>query len=263
LEQKLTGWVAANNQALCNLPPFPEFLHCEEPKPNFQLSAIAPMNRTGTVLGAISLYRKEHVKFSEEEFRQLEIVASQTAIALSKCHTGTEETPALVDSTTGVPNGFQLYLMFEQIATDASRYEYPVAFLSIHLDDLKGIRRKWGHLSGDESVRVAARHLNQELRETDLLARYAADEFIVVAPKMDQEQAEALKSRLQNDLDHIRFAVRPDAETSVRVSIGISLFPEDGTTLESLLSVAEWRMREDRELRSAARRVKAAKNVAN
>ena len=43
LEQKLTGWVAANNQALCNLPPFPDFLNYAEPRPSFQISAIAPL----------------------------------------------------------------------------------------------------------------------------------------------------------------------------------------------------------------------------
>ena len=253
LEQKLTGWVAANNQALCNLPPFPDFLRCEEPRPIFQLSAIAPMNRNGTIIGAISLYRKDQVKFTEEEFRRLEVIASQTAIALSKCQATDDTSPTLFDTTTGIPNGFQLYLMFDQIAMDASRYEYPLAFFSIYLDEIKGIRRRWGHLSGDEAVRAAAHHLTKELRESDLLARYAADEFIVLVPRIDQDQAEALKSRLQNDLDHLRFAVRPDAEISIPVSIGIAMFPEDGTNLESLLSVAEWRMREDRELRSAVR----------
>src|SRR5207237_6379213 len=72
LEQKLSGWVAANNQALCNLPPFPDFLHCDDPRPSFQVSAIAPLNRRGTVLGAISLYRQDQRKFTDVEFRRLE-----------------------------------------------------------------------------------------------------------------------------------------------------------------------------------------------
>ncbi len=254
LEQKLTGWVAANNQALCNLPPFPDFLRCEEPRPTFQLSAVAPMNRNGTVVGAISLYRKDHEKFTEQEFRQLEIVASQTAIAVSKCHTGNDETLLLFDSITGIPNGFQLYLMFDQIAMDANKFEYPLALFSIHLDDLKEIRRQWGYLSGDESVRVAAKHLARELRETDVLARYAADEFVVLSPRMNEEQAEALKSRLQNELDHFRFPVRSDAEISIPASIGIAIFPGDGSNIETLLSIAERRMHEDRDLRAAVRR---------
>ena len=87
LEQKLTGWVAANNQSFCNLPPFPDFLGCDEPRPSFQMSAIAPMNRQKEIFGAISLYRQDQMKFTEEEFRRLEIIASQTAIILEKCKT--------------------------------------------------------------------------------------------------------------------------------------------------------------------------------
>jgi len=122
LEQKLTGWVAANNQALCNLPPFPDFLNCAEPKPAFQVSAIAPLNRHGEVLGAISLYRNDQTKFTEEEFRRLEIIASQTAILIAKSNKRRGETPVLFDNLTALPNAFQLYLMFDQVAMDAARY---------------------------------------------------------------------------------------------------------------------------------------------
>jgi diguanylate cyclase (GGDEF)-like protein len=253
LEQKLSGWVAANRQALCNLPPFPDFLACPEPRPAFQVCAIAPMHRGGTVYGAISLYRTEKRKFSEEEFRRLEIITSQTAIALSK--RGVEEaSPVLFDALTGVPNGFQLYLVFDQIAMDAQRYDYPVAVLSIHVEDLRTIRRRWGHMSGDEAVRTIAKQLGTELRETDLLVRYASDEFVALSPRMNRDQAEALKSRLQNTLDHSRFAVRPHSHIPLPTSVGISIYPDDGTDLESLLLAAEWRMLEDRELRTAVNR---------
>jgi diguanylate cyclase (GGDEF)-like protein/putative nucleotidyltransferase with HDIG domain len=259
LEQKLTGWVAANNQALCNLPPFPDFLNCPEPKPTFQISAIAPLNKHGEVLGAISLYRKDQMKFTEEEFRRLEIVASQTAILLSKSNKREGEAPVLFDKLTALPNAFQLYLMFDQVAIDASRYEYPLAIVSMNFDELKSIRRKWGPMSGDEAIRAAAAYLSKELRETDVLVRYASDEFVTINPKMSRESAENLKSRLQNDLDHFKFAVRALTEIPLPVSIGIAVFPEDGHDLESLLSVAEWRMRQDRELRSAVkRRVKSS-----
>lgn len=258
LEQKLTGWVAANNQALCNLPPFPDFLNCPEPKPAFQMSAIAPLNRQGEVLGAISLYRKEADKFTEEEFRRLEIVASQTAVLLAKSNKRTES-PLLVDHLTNLPNTFQLYLMFDQVAMDAARYEYPLAILTLHLDEIKSIRQKWGPMSGDEAIRAAARYLSKELRETDVLVRYADEEFVAICPKMGREGAENLRSRLQNELDHFRFAVRSMTEIPLNASIGIALFPEDGQDLEALLSVAEWRVRQDRELRTAVkRRVKAA-----
>ena len=255
LEQKLTGWVAANNQALCNLPPFPDFLNCDDPKPVFQVSAIAPLNRQGEVLGAISVYRKEARKFTEEEFRRLEIIASQTAALISKCKNRDGDSPLLFDQLTALPNAFQLYLMFDRVAMDAERYEYPLAILSMHLDeDVKSIRRKWGPMSGDEAIRAAGRYLSKELRESDVLVRYANDEFVAISPKMTRETAENLKSRLQNELDHFRFAVRALTEIPLPMSFGIAIFPEDGQDLETLLSVAEWRLRQDQELRAAVKR---------
>ena len=259
LEQKLTGWVAANNQALCNLPPFPDFLNCPEPRPTFQVSAIAPLNRQGEVLGAISLYRRDTNKFTEEEFRRLEIVASQTAVLLAKCNKRKADTPLLFDHLTDLPNAFHLYLMFDRVAMDAARYEYPLAILSMRLDEVKLIRQKWGPMSGDEAIRAAASYLRKELRETDVLVRYANDEFVAIAPNMSCESAENLKSRLQNELDHFRFAVRAATDIPLDTSIGIATFPEDGQDLDTLLAVAEWHVRQDRELRTAVkRRVKAS-----
>lgn len=254
LEQKLSGWVAANRQPLCNLPPFPDFLKCVEPKPDFLTSAIVPLNRQGEILGAISLYRTTAVKFTEEEFRQLEIIGSQTAILLAKCNRKIQENTLLADELTDLPNGFQLYLIFDQIAADASRYEYPLTLFSIYMDDIKTIRRRWGYLSGDQSIRASANYFAKELRETDFLVRYTNEEFVALCPKMNREQAEALQSRIQNDLDHFVFMVRGDSAIPLPVSLGLAVFPEDGTDLEVLLEVSEFRMREDRELRRAARR---------
>jgi diguanylate cyclase (GGDEF)-like protein len=142
---------------------------------------------------------------------------------------------------------------------DAARYEYPLAVLSLHLDEINSIRQKWGPMSGDESIRAAARYVSKELRESDVLVRYANAQFVALSPKMTRESAENLRSRLQNELDHFRFAVRPMTEIPLAASIGIALFPEDGQDLEALLSVAEWRVRQDRELRTAVkRRIKAA-----
>ena len=251
LEQKLSGWVAANNQSLCNLPPFPDFVHWEGTPPAFELSIIAPMNKGGVVLGAVSLYRKSKTKFTDDEFRRLELVASQTAIALSKCRNAEQES-GMVDRLTNLPNGFQLYLMFDQVAADAVRFDYSIALLTIRLDDVK-LRRRWGHAVGDEAVRTVANFLAAELRESDLLVRYANDEFVILVPRVDLDRAEGLKSRFQDELDHFKFQVRPGSSVSLPVSIGISMFPPDGSNLESLISIAEWRMREDAELRLAVR----------
>jgi diguanylate cyclase (GGDEF)-like protein len=126
--------------------------------------------------------------------------------------------------------------------------------LTIRLDDLK-LRRRWGHIVGDEAVRATAKYLASQLRETDLLVRYASDEFLAIVPRVDINLAEGLKSRFQDDLDHFKFQVRPGSHAPLSAAIGIAMFGADGTDLESLITAAEWRMREDDELRAAARRV--------
>jgi len=254
LEQKLSGWVAANNQALCNLAPFPDFLNSPNPLRDFQTCAIAPMNRENRVFGAISLYRTNLTNFTDQEFRRLEIVASQTAILLARCAEQFQGDELLVDKLTALPNGFQLYFMFGQVAMDAVRYEYGLALFSISLDDVADVRRSWGHLNQDAAISTTAEYLKGQVRDSDVLVRHVFDSFVLVSPKTSPEEAERFKSHIQNELDHFRLPIRPTIEVPLRVSVGIAMFPVDGSDLAALLFAAELRMKQDRELRLAVRR---------
>ena len=254
LDQKLSGWVAANNQALSNLPPFPDFLNFPSPKPHFEMSAIAPMNNHGNIVGSLALYRHEKKKFSDQEFRHLEIIAGQTAVALHRSLDQNDNQSTLFDELTGLPNGYQLYLMFDQVAMDAERYEYPLAIFAFQIERLPEIKRRYGHMSSNEIVRFLAQHLKTQVRDSDILVRYSEDQFLSLHPKMERSQAEAFKSRIQDELDRQRISVRHGIDLSPRVSVGLTEFPEEGTRLEDLLSVAEWRLSDDKKLRAGAHR---------
>jgi len=244
LEKKLSGWVASNNQSLCNLPPFPDFMGCGEDPPSFEISAIVPMNSNGAVWGAISLYRKQKTKFSEEEFRRLEIVSSQTALALSNCHREHGSSP-LIDSGTGLPNGYHLHLMFDQLAADANKFDYPFAVLVFRLDDRR-LRRRWGYIFGEEGIRVTASFLKREFRDNDLVIRYAADEFFAIVPRVDRVHAEGLKTRLQEGLHNLQVPIRAGTHSGLPITVGLAMFPEDGQDLEALVRIANWQARENR-----------------
>lgn len=242
LEKKLTGWVASNNQPLCNLPPFPDFLGASV-QPRFEISAIAPMNRNGMIWGAISLYRVDKTKFSEEEFRRVELVASQTALALSNCNVQ-EGLGALVDPSTGLPNGYHLHLMFDQLVVDAQKFDYPFALIVFRLDD-RTLRRRWGFTSGEEAVRATANVLRREFREDDLLVRYASDEFFAIVPRVDRNRAEGLQTRIQSELTRVRIPARSGTQINIPIEAGVAMFPEDGLDVETLVAVAHWQLRRD------------------
>ena len=253
MDQKLSGWVAANNQALCNLPPFPDFLRFQVPTPHFEVSAIAPMNHRGVVIGSLALYREQKEKFTDQEFRHLEMVAGQTAAALYGAHEHEGEA-ALFDELTGLPNGYQMYLMFDQVAMDASRYEYPLAVLAFRIDGLARLRKRYGALTAGEVVRAVGDHLKQQVRDADILVRYSEDQFLTLHVRTDREQAEVLKSRIQDALAHHKVSIRQGVDLSPQVSVGLAEFPREGTKLEELLAAAEWRLNEDERLRALSQR---------
>ncbi len=249
LEKKLTGWVASNNQSLCNLPPFPDFLGCAV-RPIFEISAIAPMNRNGIVWGAISLYRKAKTKFSEEEFRRLEVIACQTALALSNCN-AKDDLGSLVDPGTGLPNGYHLHLLFDQLVVDAQKFDYTFALIVFRLDDRK-VRRRWGFTSGEEAIRAMANLLKKEFRENDLLVRYASDEFFVIVPRIERNRAEGLKSRIQEESTRIRIPARSGMHVNIPLEAGIAIFPEDGLDLDALAAVAHWHLHRETTVQMSA-----------
>jgi diguanylate cyclase (GGDEF)-like protein/putative nucleotidyltransferase with HDIG domain len=253
LEQKLTGWVAANNQSLTNLPPFPDFLRVEQKKPSFENSCIVPLNNSGVVFGALSIYRKERIPFTDQEFRRAEILASQASRALANLRNPDLHKNVLIDPVTGIGNACHLHLMFDHVAMDADRYSYPVTVIAMRLDELGSLGRRYGSLSVDEVLRSTTRYLLDQLRETDVLIRYADDEFVVVAPRMGREQGEKLISRLQDELDHFSFQVRSNITIPLPMSCGMAIYPQDATKLEMLIDSANRRLKHDVQLRKAVR----------
>jgi diguanylate cyclase (GGDEF)-like protein len=143
-------------------------------------------------------------------------------------------------------------MMFDQVANDALKFNYPIALLCIGIDDIPRIRQRWGYGSADESAQIVIQSLLPALAETDLLFRYSDDQLILLSPKTSRDEAEELKSRVQDVIDRASFDVRPETRLHLAASIGIVLFPEDESTLERLVETANWRMTEDRDLRKVA-----------
>jgi diguanylate cyclase (GGDEF)-like protein len=140
--------------------------------------------------------------------------------------------------------------MFDQLLADANKFDYPFAFLVFRLDERR-LRRRWGYIFGEEAVRATASFLKQEFRETDLLIRYAVDEFFAVVPRVDRAHAESLKARLQEGLKNLHLQIRAGTPIGIPVSVGLAMFPEDGQDLETLVGISNWQVRENAKVRTA------------
>jgi diguanylate cyclase (GGDEF)-like protein/PAS domain S-box-containing protein len=151
--------------------------------------------------------------------------------------------PALVrrshcDPLTGLPNRAYLEAKLPRIVSTATREESLIALLYIDLDHFKDVNDSLGHRSGDRLLSTIARRLRGCLSSEDLVVRMGGDEFIVVAVGLPSPStADYIAGRIQEALGA---PVEIDGtRLNILASIGISICPTDGTSLDQLLKHAD------------------------
>ena len=144
---------------------------------------------------------------------------------------------ALYDTLTGLANRSLLSDRLASALERAGQAGQPLAVLFLDLNRFKEINDTHGHVVGDQVLVKVARRFQAALREEEVLARLAGDEFVVVAERADAAVAERIAQRL---LDAMRDPVATHGQTfPVGLSIGIATFPRDGSAMDDLLKRAD------------------------
>jgi diguanylate cyclase (GGDEF)-like protein/PAS domain S-box-containing protein len=142
------------------------------------------------------------------------------------------------DYLTGLPSRALLDQLANHMLASARRSGGLLAVLFFDLDRFKAVNDTYGHLVGDHLLRAVARRLRAAFREEDLVARLGGDEFIVVLANLGDAADAALAAR--NAIEVLTPAYQLDGlELHCLSSIGISLFPQDGQTIEDLIHRAD------------------------
>jgi diguanylate cyclase (GGDEF)-like protein len=145
------------------------------------------------------------------------------------------------DELTGLPNRRLLLDRLGSAIERARRAGSTIALLTIDLNGFKTVNDSYGHNAGDELLRVVARRFSGRLRSIDTCARFGGDEFLVLADQLDtRADAECLVRDLLETLEEpVEIG---GASTRAKASIGIAMFPEDGSDAEALLACSDARM---------------------
>ena len=145
------------------------------------------------------------------------------------------------DSLTQLPNRLLFADRLEQSLIRAARNRDAVALMLIDLDDFKLVNDSFGHDAGDKLIKAIAKLLSSSLRRADTVARLGGDEFAVIVEGIDDaSDAISIADNLTTILKH---NVRIDNhETFVSASVGIAVFPEDGSDANTLLKNADTAM---------------------
>jgi diguanylate cyclase (GGDEF)-like protein/PAS domain S-box-containing protein len=141
------------------------------------------------------------------------------------------------DHLTGLPNRAQLRRLFEQALALARRAEQNLAVLFLDLDHFKHINDSLGHDVGDQLLVQMAQRLQAERRSSDVCCRMGGDEFILVLPDTDAPGAAQAARRLLERTAEPCWVGNHEIASSV--SMGIAMFPHDGTDMDTLLRNAD------------------------
>jgi diguanylate cyclase (GGDEF)-like protein/putative nucleotidyltransferase with HDIG domain len=206
-----------------------------------------PLMFEGRLIGGLVIYHTVPGCFTDEHRRVLGRVSEQAAAVIYNS-TRFEQTQheSHTDPLTGLPNRRSLDRQFETGLAHAGRAKTSVSVVVLDLDRLKEINDTYGHEAGDRALRTVGNVLRSTVRQSDLCARFAGDEFIVVLWDCSPEHETRRVSEIQNAVSAHPFEPRPGVRVSLSISAGPARFPVDGSTFEELLSAADERMYRDK-----------------
>lgn len=149
------------------------------------------------------------------------------------------------DQLTQLPNRHYFNKLLVQQMTVAARGNLALSLFFLDIDHFKEINDTLGHPAGDHVLRIVAERLQNTVRESDIVARFAGDEFVILL--RHNRSAEALSKTANHILEQIALPIElPQLSTRLQISasIGISHFPKDAATSERLIQFADQAMYE-------------------
>jgi diguanylate cyclase (GGDEF)-like protein len=183
--------------------------------------------------------------FTREEVRVVEAVCGSLARALANAidyHNATRQT--LIDDLTRLYNVRYLYQTLDNEIRRARRYGSSVSVVFMDLDGFKLVNDAYGHRAGSVTLTEMAQVIIMSVRDSDFVARYGGDEFVLMLPETPARRAVQMAERVRDRIAAHRFTGGVGADIYLTASFGVASFPEHATEAEKLIELADAAMYE-------------------
>ena len=204
-----------------------------------------PIKIGGRKIGVLNVTDKSGGEpYDEVDLSLLEIIGPQVALALERAEWQERATEfqlmSITDPLTALPNRRYLEERLSEELNRTKRYDYPMSFLMIDIDDFKSYNDNNGHQAGDLALQITAHCLKAALRAADVPARYGGEEFCILLPQTSITEAGVIADRIRQRVATTHF---PHGKAQplghVTVSIGVASYSAIVNSAEIVIAAAD------------------------
>jgi diguanylate cyclase (GGDEF)-like protein len=197
-------------------------------------------------LGTLVLGSRRRAAFNDAVRSTLEVLGSHMAVSLSNARMLRRlEELATMDGLTGLYNKRAMLEVADQKIAAAKRFHRHLSVLVVDIDHFKKVNDTHGHDVGDVVIKGLGEILRRAKRNTDAVARFGGEEFVIICEETCAKGALLLAERVREELGRTTFHPRPAAvaaaqvTVSVTCSVGIATYPDAGATWDELFKAAD------------------------
>ncbi|VVE77753.1 sensor domain-containing diguanylate cyclase [Pandoraea sputorum] len=204
--------------------------------------AVLPMHTARRAVGTLMIYGPVRALQAEAAQRLLAFVCDQTALAIERKQLIDDlYKAARFDELTGLPNRRTFGEFASEAVRRAQRTNGKLALLFADIDGFKDVNDSLGHATGDLLLKEIGRRMKAGVSDCGFVARHSGDEFVAIVQDAEiVERIDFAVNRLRSEIEQA-ISVN-DASLTVRVSVGVAVFPDDGESMSELIRVADQRM---------------------
>jgi len=205
-------------------------------------SLAIPLEADGEKLGVLSFYDSE--EYENDDLNIMKSLSKHLASAVKNSLMNSRlKGKVYTDLLTGLPSADYFFMVFENEALRAQENFKKIILLRMELFDFEEIKKQYGAYTRKKMLVSAAHYLRNNVRTCDLSVRFGLNEFIVMIPFLDQKDISTLLNRADRSLSemNLHLPISKTGKVKARLKIGHAIYPDDGETIELLLSRADER----------------------
>jgi diguanylate cyclase (GGDEF)-like protein len=211
-----------------------------ERKPNGAGMLIMPLQVGDDLLGVIKVtIAKDDTVDPDKLVEASRYIGAVTQVVSNIYQLTRSRDLAMLDDLTKAFNRRYFDSYLEEEIERSRRYGAQLSIIFLDLDDLKKVNNSYGHLAGSRTLQEVAKRILGAVRTIDKVVRFGGDEFCIILPQTDQDQAMLVANRVKKAMTQASFELDPGIDISITASFGIATYPTHGTQKDELIRVAD------------------------